>query len=502
MKKHLQISVSCLLLCTLLLTAPPSAQAARFTDVPANNWAASSINRCVVLGLFQGQTPSRFGMGQQMTRAAFTVVLGRFFAWPAVTPAVGSFDDNRDKSSWYFSAVETAYANGAITRQSAAFRPNDPITREEMAVMLVRVLGYGAIAGLAQDLPLPFTDVESSRGYIAMAYELGIVTGTSKTTFSPQKTATREQTAVMLMRVYDKYAHKAPGKVGIAAGTKGLTDLKGYAAVGVPAASLTYNGKVNCVAAMKDADAAAIRAAAATAGAKVLLYVTGSASALKGAPEETAALLAKAVESGGYDGLFLDLPKLPEAQRADLTALTAALRTALGSKPLYLMAEAPVWQGAAYGGYDFAALAAQADRLVLRVAPYEKSAGGFPTAPLEPLEEVYYALGELKGVVPADKLSLLLTTTGSAWAGQRATGSVSAAQLSDLLASPSAEVYYSTRYACAYLTRGAGSSRTVVWFLEEEAAAERARMAAFFGVNQVCLSDLTSVSAPLLAGLS
>lgn len=502
MKKHLRTSVSCLVLCALLLTAAPAARAARFTDVPAKSWAASSINRCVALGLFQGQTPTRFGMGQPMTRAAFTVVLGRFFHWTGVTPAVGSFEDNRDRTAWYFSAVETAYANGAVTRQSAAFRPNDPITREEMAVMLVRALGYGAIAGLAQDLPLPFTDVESNRGYIAMAYELGIVTGTSPTTVSPQKTATREQTAVMLMRVYDKYTHKAPGKVGILSGTKAPENLTGYAAVGIAAATLTYNGAVNCASTIKDGDAAALRAAAAAAGAKALLHVTGNAAALKGTPEETAALLAKAVESGGYDGLFLDLPKLPEAQRPALTALTAALRGALGDKLLYLMAEAPVWQGTAYGGYDYAALAAQADRLVLRVAPYVKSSAGFPTAPLEPLEEVYYALAELKGTVPGDKLSLLLTTTGSAWAGQQATGRVSAAQLSDLLASPSVEAHYSSRYACAYLTRGTGSSRTVVWYLEEAAAAERARMAAFFGVNQVCLSDLTSVSPSLMAGLA
>ncbi|MEG1988316.1 MAG: S-layer homology domain-containing protein [Oscillibacter sp.] len=501
MKKRLQKSISCLLLCALLTASWPAAQAARFTDVPKGNWAASAIERCVSLGFFQGESKTVFGVGRPMTRAAFVVALGRFFAWPSVTPPQGSFTDNQNKSAWYYSAVETAYANDAITHQSADFRPNDPLTREELAVMLVRALGYGTIAGLAQELPLPFTDVTSSRGYISMAYELGILSGTSKTTFSPNRPATREQAAVVLMRVYDRTACKAPGKIGIAASPKGLTDLTGFSAVGIAAAKLNYNGKAVLAPALPEKDAAALRSAASAAGAKALLYVTGGPSVLKGAPAETAALLAGAVASGGYDGLFLDLPRLPEAQKSALTDLTCALRTALEKKPLYLMAEAPVWQGTPYHGYDYAALSQQVDRLVLRVAPYEKIIDDFPAAPPEPPEELYYALGELHGAVPGDKLSLLLTTTGSAWSGTQKTGSVSAAQLSELAASPSAETYVSARYACAYLTRGSGSSRMSLWFLDGDAAAQRIRLAGFFGVNQVCLSDLTSVSAAFSAGL-
>ena len=97
-----------------------------------------------------------------MTRGAFVVALCRLFGWEMVTPEAGSYTDNQDKSAWYYSAVETAYANGAITRQTDTFRPREPITREELAVMLVRAMGYGTIAGLAQDLPMPFRDVTTN----------------------------------------------------------------------------------------------------------------------------------------------------------------------------------------------------------------------------------------------------------------------------------------------------------------------------------------------------
>ena len=144
-----------------------------FSDVPATHWAADSIRRAVDLGLFQGQTATRFGLGAPMTRGAFVTALCRLFGWEMVTPETGSYADNQDKTAWYYSAVETAYANGAITHQTDTFRPRDPITREELAVMLVRAMGYGTIAGLAQDLPIPFQDVTTNTGYVAMAYETG-----------------------------------------------------------------------------------------------------------------------------------------------------------------------------------------------------------------------------------------------------------------------------------------------------------------------------------------
>ena len=140
MKRRLQWFCSCALLCALLVTAalpaPAAAASTGFSDVPESHWAADSIRRAVDLGLFQGQTPTRFGLGAPMTRGAFVVALCRLFGWEMVTPEAGSYTDNQDKSAWYYSAVETAYANGAITRQTDTFRPREPITREELAVML------------------------------------------------------------------------------------------------------------------------------------------------------------------------------------------------------------------------------------------------------------------------------------------------------------------------------------------------------------------------------
>ena len=318
MKRRLQWFCSCALLCALLVTAalpaPAAAASTGFSDVPESHWAADSIRRAVDLGLFQGQTPTRFGLGAPMTRGAFVVALCRLFGWEMVTPEAGSYTDNQDKSAWYYSAVETAYANGAITRQTDTFRPREPITREELAVMLVRAMGYGTIAGLAQDLPMPFRDVTTNVGYIAMAHELGLVNGTAATTFSPDQTATREQAAVMLIRLYDSYHAAAPEKTGIAYSAEGLTDLTGYGAVAVGGARLIYAGESRLAGTPDAETAAALQETITAAGAVPLLHVGGSASALKDDPSHTAEVLAAAVESGGYEWLLLDLAELSSAQ--------------------------------------------------------------------------------------------------------------------------------------------------------------------------------------------
>lgn len=501
MRRFIGRSLACILLAALLVGAVPTdAVSTGFADVPADSWAASDIRRCVDLGLFQGETSTRFGMGHQMTRAAFTVVLCRLFGWDMETPETGTYADVQDTGAWYFSAVETAYAHGAITRQTENFCPQDPITREEMAVMLVRALGWGTIAGLAQDLSMPFTDVSTNVGYISIAYELGIVNGTSADTFSPDRTATREQAAAMLMRVYDKYRAAAPSLTGIA--VDGSGDWSGCAAVAMTGGRLSAaSGRVQL--ALPDAERREMmQSAARSAGAKALLYVTGSTSALRGESTEIAAVLARAVEDGGYDGLYLDLPQLADNCRTVLTEIVAGLREKLGERLLYVTAEAPVWQGKTYSAYDYAALAASVDQLVLRVAPYQKTENGFSIAPLEPMEEVYYALAELKDTVPAGKLSLLLTTVGSQWKNGKRVSSPDSGEIAELLADEkNTESYYSSRYACAYLVREVQGNTVTVWYLDRQAVEARRQMCAFFGVDQICLSNVDAASGEMLEGL-
>ena len=483
MRRRLNALLTCLILCAALSSAPVLAAQPRFSDVPDGSWAASQISRAVDAGLFNGRSGSWFGASRPMTRAEFAVVLCRLFQWETAAPSTGSFIDNQNPSAWYYGAVETACFHGALTQQSDTFRPGDPITREELSVMLVRALGYANIAGLSQDLPLPFRDVSSNRGYLSMAYELGIVSGTSSATFSPNATATRAQAAVMLMRVYDKLHAAAPTLWGMAPDSVNLS-AEELQVVAVPAARLTGNETTALTQTMTDREIRSVRSA--VSGASVLLEVSGDAAALRGDSAAIAARLAAAVSDGGYAGLLLDIRQVMSDQKSAMTELVTAARSALGDKLLYVMAEAPVWQGTAYDGYDFPKLAEQADRLILRVTPYNKISAGILTAPEEPLEEVYYALSTLKGVVSPSKLSLLLTTTGSDGSDGE--------QIAKLLNTSGIENYYSARYDSAYLAKRTNQDSSVMlWYQDAAAAAARRQLCAFFGVESIGLSDLTSL---------
>lgn len=207
-----------LTLALLLGSASPALAAGGYSDVPKDHWAAESIRRAGELGLFQGVGGGRFGLGEPITRAAFVTALVRLFGWKTETPKAPSFSDV-PASAWYFSAVETALAHDAFRLQQGAFRPDDPITREEMAVMLVRSLGYTSLAVTLGAEGCPFTDVSVSPGYLTLAYDLGIVGGTGNGRFDPGASAAREQAAAVLVRVCDKL-HAASRQVESAGANK------------------------------------------------------------------------------------------------------------------------------------------------------------------------------------------------------------------------------------------------------------------------------------------
>lgn len=198
----------CALLLALLLmgtmTLPAAASARKYSDVPSKHWAAQSVARATELGIFKGVGGSKFGLGRPITRAEFVTAMVRFFGWKTVKPGKADFSDV-EAGKWYYGAVETALAHQAIAAAGPTFRPNDNITRAEMFEILMRGLGYASLAGQVEEkYSAPFTDVTVKKGFITVAYDLGIAAGVSAKRFEPNGNATREQAAAVLIRAYDK----------------------------------------------------------------------------------------------------------------------------------------------------------------------------------------------------------------------------------------------------------------------------------------------------------
>lgn len=201
--KQIMTRLTALLLALVMTTTLAlAANKSGYSDVPDKNWASQSIVQCKQYNLLQGIGGGKFGLGQKMTRAAYAAALCRLMGWKTVTPEKGSYTDNQDAKKWYYSAIETASAHDMFSGHSTTCRPNDPITREEMAAMTVRALGYSTLSGTVQD-ECPFTDVSTNPGYITLAWRMGLVVGMNLTTFAPKNDTTREQAAAVLLRAYN-----------------------------------------------------------------------------------------------------------------------------------------------------------------------------------------------------------------------------------------------------------------------------------------------------------
>lgn len=205
MDKLCKILIS-LTLTLLLITVSSFADngVSRFDDVPQGHWAEKAVHDLRLLKITDGIGSNKYGMGLDIKRCEFVTYLARLMNWETVTPEKGSFIDNMDTSKWYYPYIETAYRNGAIPEGIKEFRPEDPITREEMAIMLVNALGYGYLAQQLSGLGSDFDDVSENTGYITIAKDFGIITGTGDNRFKPYDTAKREEAAVMMMRMYEK----------------------------------------------------------------------------------------------------------------------------------------------------------------------------------------------------------------------------------------------------------------------------------------------------------
>lgn len=498
MKQNWKRFCSCLLLCCMLATNlfVTNASAANFKDVPTGHWAAESIYRCAAKGFFKGKSATTFGLRQSMTRSAAVVVLDRFFGWESVDVPMPYTDV--PETAWYADALRSAYAMGAVTAQTKTFRPSDPITREELAVMLIRALGYNTVAGVAQDLPQTFQDVRSNEGYIAMARDFGLVTGIRTDYFSPKTYATREQVAVILMRLYDKLQDDSHITLGIA---DEAADVTGVDIAAVADGTLNSNGTVR--ASLNASKVTAIRAAAKAEGAHLALYVRGTANFLDRYSAAAVDDLVKAVSDGSYSGLVLEVTGATAAQREALSSFAKSLSTALEEKALTLVVTAPTQSNgldAAAGGYDYSALSNAADRVVVRIPQLVDNTGGFPLAPMEALEEVFWGLSQLKQAgVDMEEVSLMLTAKGSRYSGTRDAGDLTGTQIEQLLEDDSWQEEWSQRYGCACLERTNGNE--AVWYLNGRAAEERLQMLRLFGAEGVCLDDPAGAAPGLLDAL-
>ena len=182
-----------------------------FADVPEGYWAYDAIQYVYGEGLMAGTSGSTFSPEGTTTRGQIVTILWRLSGSPVVNYAM-DYNDVAE-GSYYAEAIRWAASEGiAGGYGGGVFGPDDPITREQLAVMLHRYAQHeGCDVSIGEDINIlsyadAFTVSEYAVSALQWACGAGIISGTGDgSTLTPQGEATRAQAATVLMRFCEEY---------------------------------------------------------------------------------------------------------------------------------------------------------------------------------------------------------------------------------------------------------------------------------------------------------
>ncbi|OKP79140.1 hypothetical protein A3842_13125 [Paenibacillus sp. P3E] len=172
-----------------------------FGDI-TGHWAKSSIDLLASKLIITGTSATTFQPSQMVSRAEFAALITRSLG--LATMSSGATFSDVGANTWYTDAVKTAAAAGLITGYTdGSFKPNSPITRQEMATILSKAMKYTAKSLNADPAALAkFSDASGlpawSRAAVAEIAAEGIIQGRPDGSFAPQVLATRAEAATML----------------------------------------------------------------------------------------------------------------------------------------------------------------------------------------------------------------------------------------------------------------------------------------------------------------
>ncbi len=169
----------------------------RFTDVPASHWAHDYVQALYCQGIVTGYLDQTFRPDNPTSRVQFTKMLVLGMGWPLEHPVTPTFVDVPELA-WGYEYVETAASRGVIGGYAdRTFHPSNPITRGQVAKMLVVAKGWT----LKDPTQPTFSDVP--RGsifyrYVETGVGQGLIAGYTDGTYRPASAATRAQLSKML----------------------------------------------------------------------------------------------------------------------------------------------------------------------------------------------------------------------------------------------------------------------------------------------------------------
>ncbi len=179
----------------------------RFLDLEGH-WSRGQVVTLAEAGLVNGMDAHHFEPERKVTRAMFVTVLGRMYGLHEDFTAPIGFADVHE-GDWFAPYVTWASISGVVNGyEDGTFGPNREITREQMALILIRYCeSYELLLPEETHVP-PFTDEGSISAWaleaVLKSRRCGLINGREDGSFDPGGTATRAEMCAVIARLMEK----------------------------------------------------------------------------------------------------------------------------------------------------------------------------------------------------------------------------------------------------------------------------------------------------------
>ena len=199
------------LIAIIVIGVPVVSEAAAYSDVSSNTRFSQEITYLSERGIISGYPNGSFQPDASVTREAVAMMLVRALELPV--SASSSFPDV-GRASTASQSIEAAVKEGIISGYpDGTFRPKEHVTRAQLAIFLARSFDYER-----EEHERRFRDISSQMvayPYIMQLVEANVVSGFPDDTFRPDALVTRGQFSAFLTRTLKKEGMSSPSKPSV-----------------------------------------------------------------------------------------------------------------------------------------------------------------------------------------------------------------------------------------------------------------------------------------------
>lgn len=178
---------------------PTNESTSVFSDIE-KHWAKDNIKKAYEMGIVNGVGEKEFAPEKQITRAEIAAMLVRGLK---IENTNGTEYDDVNNTDWYYDVVAAISEKGIMQGAKGSFRPNDSLTREELAVTASRIIAENDEKGAE----ITFDDEDKISSWAREAVEKsvgsGLMLGKDNNRFAPKEIVTRAEAVTVILRIIE-----------------------------------------------------------------------------------------------------------------------------------------------------------------------------------------------------------------------------------------------------------------------------------------------------------